>query len=129
MTATTSVRFCDTTLRDGQRAVAACVDDALDIALALDTIGVKHIEAGTPAAGAHGRQAVAANQQLNPKAAGFARCRGDDVAAGRGAGRRTFTSPHRSRTGTSDSLGASTGHRRCPGPSRRWRTPLTRAPP
>src|SRR4029078_6837733 len=62
VTATASVRFCDKTLRDGQQGagVAFSVEAAGDIALALDAAGVEQIEAGTPAAGAHGRQTVAA---------------------------------------------------------------------
>ena len=71
MTATTPVRFCDTTLRDGQQAagVAFSVDDAVDIALVLDAVGVDQIEAGVPAAGAHGRRTVAAVLELDLKAA------------------------------------------------------------
>jgi homocitrate synthase NifV len=90
MTATASVRFCDTTLRDGQQAagVAFSVGDAVDIALALDAVGVEQIEAGTPAAGAHGRQTVAAVLQLNLKAtvSAWCRCRREDVDAARAVG-------------------------------------------
>jgi homocitrate synthase NifV len=90
VTATASVRFCDTTLRDGQQAagVAFSVADAVQIALALDAIGVEQIEAGTPAAGAHGRQTVAAVLQLNLKAtvSAWCRCRREDVDAARGVG-------------------------------------------
>jgi homocitrate synthase NifV len=87
VTATASVRFCDTTLRDGQQAagVAFSVADAVQIALALDAIGVEQIEAGTPAAGAHGRQTVAAVLQLNLRAtvSAWCRCRREDVDAAR----------------------------------------------
>lgn len=90
MTANTSLRFCDTTLRDGQQAagVAFSVDDAVDIALALDAIGVEQIEAGTPAAGAHGRQSVAAILRLNLDAtvSAWCRCRREDVDAAHSVG-------------------------------------------
>jgi len=79
------VRFCDTTLRDGQQAagVAFSVDEAVDIAVALDAVGVDQIEAGTPAAGSHGSQTVAAILQLNLRAtvSAWCRCRRDDVDA------------------------------------------------
>jgi homocitrate synthase NifV len=90
VTTTASVRFCDTTLRDGQQAagVAFSVDDAVDIALALDAAGVEQIEAGTPAAGAHGRQTVAAVLQLDLRAtvSAWCRCRREDVDAARAVG-------------------------------------------
>jgi homocitrate synthase NifV len=90
VTATTPVRFCDTTLRDGQQAagVAFSVDDAVDIALALDAVGVDQIEAGVPAAGAHGRRTVAAVLQLDLKAtvSAWCRCRREDVDAARAVG-------------------------------------------
>ena len=90
MTTTGTVRFCDTTLRDGQQAagVAFSVDDAVEIALALDAAGIDQIEAGTPAAGAHGRQTVAAILQLNLSAtvSAWCRCRREDVDAARAVG-------------------------------------------
>ena len=90
MITTDSVRFCDTTLRDGQQAagVAFSIDDAADIALALDAVGVDQIEAGTPAAGAHGRQTVAAILRLNLNAtvSAWCRCRREDVDAARAVG-------------------------------------------
>src|SRR6185503_6260419 len=90
VTATASVRFCDTTLRDGQQAagVAFSVSDAVDIALALDNAGVEQIEAGTPAAGAHGRQTVAAVLRLDLLAtvSAWCRCRREDVDAARAVG-------------------------------------------
>jgi homocitrate synthase NifV len=90
MTSSASVRFCDTTLRDGQQAagVAFSVEDAVKIALALDAVGVDQIEAGTPAAGAHGRQTVTAVLQLNLKAtvSAWCRCRREDVDAARAVG-------------------------------------------
>src|SRR4029078_2912514 len=77
VTATASVRFCDTTLRDGQQAagVAFSVGDPVEIALAVDAAGVEQIEAGTPAAGAHGRHTVAAVLRLNLQATVSAWCR------------------------------------------------------
>jgi homocitrate synthase NifV len=90
VSATAAVRFCDTTLRDGQQAagVAFSVKDAMDIALALDSIGVEQIEAGTPAAGAHGRQTVAAVLELDLTAtvSAWCRCRREDVDTARAVG-------------------------------------------
>jgi homocitrate synthase NifV len=88
--ATASVGFCDTTLRDGQQAagVAFSVAEAVEIALALDRVGVQQIEAGTPAAGSHGRQTVAAVLELGLRAtvSAWCRCRRDDVDAARAVG-------------------------------------------
>ena len=90
VTVTTSVRFCDTTLRDGPKAagVAFSVDDAVDIALALDVAGVDQIEVGTQASGAHGAQTMAAVLQLDLKAtvSAWCRCRREDVDAARAVG-------------------------------------------
>jgi homocitrate synthase NifV len=68
--------------------VAFSVDDAVDIALALDAVGVEQIEAGTPAAGGHGRQTVAAILRLDLRAtvSAWCRCRREDVDAAHAVG-------------------------------------------
>jgi homocitrate synthase NifV len=85
-----AVRFCDTTLRDGEQAagVAFTADEKVAIARALDAVGVDVIEAGVPAMGVAEREALARLAGLGLSAQVSAWCRADpgDVAAAAACG-------------------------------------------
>ncbi len=74
-----AVRFCDTTLRDGEQAagVAFTADEKVAIARALDAVGVDVIEAGVPAMGVAEREALARLAGLGLSAQVSAWCRAD----------------------------------------------------
>ena len=73
------VRFCDTTLRDGEQApgVAFTAAEKLAIAAALDAIGVHQIEAGIPAMGPAERDVLREILATQPQAGVVAWCRAD----------------------------------------------------
>ena len=85
-----TVRFNDSTLRDGEQApgVAFSIDEKLAIATALDTIGVQAIEAGIPAMGGTEREAVTRIAALDLSAEVSAWCRAvrADVISAAGTG-------------------------------------------
>ncbi len=64
------VRFCDTTLRDGEQTagIAFTLSEKLEIARELDRVGVHQIEAGIPAMGEVEQAAVAAILELGLRA-------------------------------------------------------------
>jgi isopropylmalate/homocitrate/citramalate synthase len=77
------VRIADCTLRDGeqQAGIVFTKQDKLDIARALDRLGVYEIEAGTPSTLDDDRQAVEeiAGARLKAKISALARSRRDDI--------------------------------------------------
>ncbi len=77
------VRVADCTLRDGeqQAGIVFTKEDKLDIARALDRLGVYEIEAGTPASSDEDRQAIEAIAAagLAAKISALARGRRDDI--------------------------------------------------
>lgn len=77
------VRIADCTLRDGeqQAGVVFTKQDKIDIAHALDRLGVYEIEAGTPASSEEDRQAIEeiADADLKAKISALARGRRDDI--------------------------------------------------
>jgi isopropylmalate/homocitrate/citramalate synthase len=77
------VRIADCTLRDGeqQAGIVFTRQDKVDIALALDRLGVYEIEAGTPASSEEDQRAVEeiAAANLNAKVSALARGRTDDI--------------------------------------------------
>jgi isopropylmalate/homocitrate/citramalate synthase len=80
-----TVGFYDTTLRDGEQAVGVVLDaeQKLEIAQALDELGVERIEAGFPRVSDDDREAVAAVAEAGLRAEvwGFARALAADVDA------------------------------------------------
>lgn len=80
-----AVRFCDTTLRDGEQApaVAFTAQEKLAIAQALDAVGVQRIEAGAPAMGGYEQDALRRIAGAGLRAQVVAWCRADrrDLAA------------------------------------------------
>nr|P54610.1 RecName: Full=Homocitrate synthase [Frankia sp. FaC1]AAB36875.1 homocitrate synthase [Frankia sp.] len=84
------VRFCDTTLRDGEQApgVAFTAAEKLAIAGALDAIGVHQIEAGIPGMGVTERDVLREILATDPKAEIVGWCRADhrDVEAAASCG-------------------------------------------
>ncbi len=82
---TKTVRFYDTTLRDGEQSVGVCFtpDDKFDIACKLSEMGVSRIESGFPRVSPEDTEAVrrilAAN--LDAQIWGFARCVQGDLDA------------------------------------------------
>ena len=81
--ATERVRIFDTTLRDGEQApgFSMKVDEKLQLARALDALGVDIIEAGFPIASPSDAEAVRriATEVRRPTIACLARCRRDDI--------------------------------------------------
>lgn len=79
------VRIFDTTLRDGEQSAGVCfrLEDKVDIALALEAMGVEVIEAGFPAASRSDLEAVAAVARAVREAVvcGLARAVASDVDA------------------------------------------------
>jgi isopropylmalate/homocitrate/citramalate synthase len=77
------VRIADCTLRDGeqQAGIVFTRQDKVDIARALDRLGVYEIEAGTPASSDEDRQAIEeiAGSGLKAKISALARGRRDDI--------------------------------------------------
>lgn len=84
------VKFCDTTLRDGEQApgVAFSTTEKVAIACALDAMGVHLIEAGTPAMGPAEREALRriAAAGLNSGIVAWCRATPGDVAAAAACG-------------------------------------------
>ncbi len=80
----------DTTLRDGEQTAGLCFDkrDKLEIAKALDALGVDRIEAGMPVVSKEDREAVESivNAGLKAEIWGFARCVKSDIDACADAG-------------------------------------------
>jgi len=78
-----AVRVADCTLRDGeqQAGIVFTRQDKVDIARALDRLGVYEIEAGTPASSEEDRQAIEeiAGSGLKAKISALARGRRDDI--------------------------------------------------
>ena len=79
----TEVRIADCTLRDGeqQAGIVFTRQDKVDIARALDRLGVYEIEAGTPASSDEDREAIQeiASAGLKSKISALARGRRDDI--------------------------------------------------
>jgi isopropylmalate/homocitrate/citramalate synthase len=77
------IRVADCTLRDGeqQAGVVFTRDDKIDIAAALDRLGIHEIEAGTPAQSSEDREAIEAiaGAGLKAKISALARARRDDI--------------------------------------------------
>lgn len=74
-----AVRFCDTTLRDGEQApaVAFTADEKLAIARALDAAGVHRIEAGAPVMGGYEIAALRRVAEAGLRAEVVGWCRAD----------------------------------------------------
>ncbi|WP_235488375.1 homocitrate synthase, partial [Frankia sp. AvcI1] len=85
-----AIKFCDTTLRDGEQApgVAFTAAEKLAIAAALDAIGVHQIEAGIPAMGVTERDVLREILATDPHAEIVGWCRADhrDVEAAASCG-------------------------------------------
>ncbi|MCK9893248.1 homocitrate synthase [Frankia sp. AgB32] len=90
MRADAAIKFCDTTLRDGEQApgVAFTAAEKLAIAAALDAIGVHQIEAGIPAMGVTERDVLREILATAPRAEIVGWCRADhrDVEAAASCG-------------------------------------------
>lgn len=84
------VKYCDTTLRDGEQApgVAFSSDEKLAIARALDSVGIDIIEAGIPAMGIAEQECLRriVDAGLNAGIVAWCRANPDDVAAARRSG-------------------------------------------
>jgi isopropylmalate/homocitrate/citramalate synthase len=80
-----TVRFYDTTLRDGERSTGICfsADDKFEIACKLAELGVGRIESGFPRVSEQDTQAVRRilDANLSSEIWGFARCMKADIDA------------------------------------------------